>query len=92
MVSTITIPLRIHRLTDDKIKGTMTRTRTLTVPKEQAELVLGPKVQKMVLVDEQEVKALIDTGSPVSIISLQCVLQAWKDGRDHGLLEDEWLQ
>ena len=72
---------------DDEIKGTMTRTLTCTIPKEQAELVLGSKVEKMVLVDGQEVKALINTGSPVSIISLQCVLQAWKDGKDHGLSE-----
>ena len=75
---------------DDKIRGAMTR--TLTVQEEQAELVLGPQIEKMVLVDGQEVKALIDTGSPVSIISLRCILQVWKDGRDHGLSEEGRLQ
>ena len=56
------------------------------------ELILGPKIERTVLVDGQEVEALIDTGSPVSIISLRCILQIWKDGRDSGLPECEWQQ
>lgn len=63
----------------DKIRGTILK--SLTAQEGQTELTLGPKIESMVLVHGQEVKALIDTVI-ISIISLQCILQIWKDGRD----------
>ena len=40
-----------------------------------AKPVLGPRIETQVLVDGVEVTALIDTGSPVSIMSSNCFFQ-----------------
>ena len=49
---------------------------------------IGPIVKEMVFIDGQPVEAQIDTGSSVSIVSLQCIMDLWSKGRDNGLAKD----
>ena len=64
---------------------------TLGVTQPTGGLTIGPRLQTEVEVDGRSVTAMIDTGSPVSIISLEFLLQAWRE-RDATMPLETWKE
>ena len=58
----------------------------------QPKIVLGPTLTTTVCVEGQSVTALLDTGSPVSIVSLEVFLQVLKKQRPTGQTADQWAE
>jgi len=52
--------------------------------------VLGPTLFVEVLLEGQPVKALVDTGSPITIVSMKCLLDTLEKLRMPGQTVDEW--
>ena len=53
---------------------------------------LGPAVSVELSVEGQPVKALVDTGSPVTIISIDCLLDILAKNQKAGQSKEEWKQ
>ena len=62
--------------------------RTLTAE----EAAIGPRLEIKVRLEGQAASALLDTGSPVTIVSLKCLLQYWKQSFGRDRPNDEWLK
>ena len=54
--------------------------------------VLGPVISVEVMLEGHSVKALLDTGSPVTIASIECVLDAFAKQRTPKQSVEEWKQ
>ena len=65
---------------------------TLTTGEPEQGLVLGPKLRTELLVDGMPATALVDTGSPITIISLSYLLQIWWTQRDKSLPRWKWKE
>ena len=59
---------------------------------EASDPVLGPTVYVEVLLEGQPVKALVDTGSPVTIASIDCILSILESLREPSQSPEEWKQ
>ena len=53
---------------------------------------LGPTVLTNVLLEGHPVKALVDTGSPITIVSIDCLLDILAKNRTDGQTVQEWKE
>lgn len=63
--------------------------KTLGAQQSTGKVVIGPKLEAEVGLEGSDVTALIDTGSPVSIVALDYLLQVWR-ARDADVPLAEW--
>ena len=75
---------------DKKLGDTSTTLKTLTASVNQVSYSCGPRVEKEVVLEGHRTQALIDTGSPVTIVDLKHWLQLWKNNRANS--DPEWLK
>ena len=74
-------------------KSLVTKTATMHVLKPKGEAqgpVLGPAVSVEVLLEGQMVNALVDTGSPITIASIDCLLDVFEKLRTPNQTLEEW--
>ena len=71
------------------VERQLTTVKSLRTEDSQVGLVMGSRWETEVLLDGQPVTALIDTGSPVTIVSLTFLLQLWR-GRDAHVPIGQW--
>ena len=67
-------------------------TKGITLPGDQENPLLGPTVTTEVIFEGMPVVALLDTGSPVTIVSLEFALRALAARRPEGQQPEEWKQ
>ena len=72
--------------TGSKTEGRFSSLRTLTASVNK--LGSGPRWEKQVELNGQPVRALLDSGSPVTIVNLVCWMQIWKD--NHSSTDPDW--
>ena len=77
---------------EESLAEAMTTMRVLTAGEEQRDTELGPTLTTTVLVEGVPVTALLDTGSPVTIVSMKFLLQAFQKQRTAEQTPDEWAQ
>ena len=53
---------------------------------------LGAKLMMTVMMDRQSTEALVDTGSPVTIVAFRQLLQVWKWNHPTHKNDDQWLK
>ena len=74
-----------------KVGETAATLKTLgTTEEEQKKYPRGKRISQTVRLDGQQIEALLDTGSPVTIVSLVTLLKCWKDGRLRE--EPDWIK
>ena len=73
----------------DALEEELAELKTLGVCARAGELAIGPRVEVEVLVDGLPVKALVDTGSPVTILSSSCFFQIHKSQTPEG---EDWKE
>ena len=76
-------------LRKDALEEELAELKTLGVYACAGELAIGPRVEAEVLVDGLPVKALVDTGSPVTILSSSCFFQIHKSQTPEG---EDWKE
>ena len=85
-----------NKLEEEELKASLenekTTMRVLLAQGKQPKIVLGPTLTTTVCVEGQPVTALLDTGSPVSIVSLEVFLQVLKKQRPTGQTADQWAE
>ena len=59
---------------------------------EKVAVTLGPTLTSEVLVDRKETKALLDTLSPVNILSLNFIVNHWAQQRKEGQTVEQWKE
>ena len=60
--------------------------------KKNNNITLGPTLSSEVTVDGKTVKALLDTGSPVTILSLDLLFNHWAQHKKAGQTVEEWKE
>lgn len=59
--------------------------------KDQEELLQSPVVKAKIHLEEQPATALVDTGSPISIVSIDFLLQVLNQNHPGGTSQEDWL-
>lgn len=83
-----------HQLQVAEVEEALSEVKTtlhgIRPPESMEGAVLGPTITAEVELEGEPVKALIDTGSPVTIVSLEWLLHALAKQRPPGQSPDEW--
>ena len=74
------------------MEGASAILNTLTTGEPERGLSLGPKLRTGLLVNGMPATALVDTGSPITILSLSYLLQVWWTQRDKTLPRWKWKE
>lgn len=75
---------------DQEVTETVTTLRALDATGKPVQVVPGPILRETIAVEGKETRALIDTGSPVTVISLKFLLQAFTDQKPPGQTREDW--
>ena len=75
---------------EDRVRNLTATTKTLRTAHGQARLVSGPRVKMTVELEGQPTEALVDTGSPITVVSLQRLMRIWKTNWEP--TDPDWME
>ena len=80
-----------HIVTTNVLHGTQGTSSSTTEDQGTEALSLGPIVEAEIYLEEHPAVALIDTGSPISIVSIDFLLQTLNQSQSKGTSGEDWM-